>query len=81
MDFERVTITGKVISERADVGSKSEREAVVLETEEGQKFVLQRQTGPSYGDHALDKLVGQKITTNGFASGDTLIMEDWEVKP
>ncbi|MBB2708418.1 hypothetical protein N2597_22555 (plasmid) [Rhizobium sophoriradicis] len=79
MDFERVTITGKVTSERTDVGSKSERKAVVLETEEGQKFVLQRQTGPSYGDVALDQLVGEKITTNGFASGGTLIMEDWKV--
>ncbi|ESX03905.1 hypothetical protein X769_15585 [Mesorhizobium sp. LSJC268A00] len=79
MNFERVTITGKVTSERTDIGSKSERDAVVLETDEGQKFVLQRQTGPSYGDHALDKLVGEKITTNGFADGDTLIMEDWEV--
>jgi hypothetical protein len=81
MDFERVTVTGKVTAEPTDIGSKSERTAVVLETEEGQKFVLQRQTGPSFGDSALDKLVGEKITTNGFADGRTLIMEDWKLSP
>ena len=77
MEPKPVEVCGRVIRETVDLGSKSERAAVVLRTEEGQRFVLRRNGGPSFGDTSLSSLVGSSIRTSGLAVGQTLIMNQW----
>jgi hypothetical protein len=78
MDARPLKVTGKVLRENVDAGSKSEREAVVLETGAGSKLVLRSQNGPAFGDTTLDELVGCSITATGVQVGRTLIMKDWQ---
>ncbi|MFG1213200.1 hypothetical protein [Xanthobacter sp.] len=78
MEPKLVEVSGKVIAKTIDLGSKSERRAVLLKTDEGVDYVLRRKDGPSFGrDEHLNALVGQSITTQGVALGETLIMREW----
>ncbi|QND41118.1 hypothetical protein [Rhizobium ruizarguesonis] len=79
MDFEPISVTGVVSLGSVDHGSKSERDAVVLRTPEGESYVLRRAGAPSFGDHSMDELVGKRISTTGFAKGSTLIVKEWKV--
>jgi hypothetical protein len=58
-------------------GSKSEREAVVLETDEGH-FVLRRQGANPFQDPELEGLVGKRIRAEGSEQGRTLVMDLWD---
>lgn len=66
---------------RADVGkgSKSEHNAVVLDSPGG-RFILRRKGGNAFQDPELDRLVGQVIEAEGEVSGRTLITTRIEVK-
>jgi hypothetical protein len=76
MDFR-----GKVVRKPFGVGSKSERDAVVLVTEDGE-YVLRRQGGNPFRDPELDALVGRSIQCQGFVYGYTLIVSSWsEAEP
>ncbi len=55
-------------------GSKSEREAVFLETESG-RYVLRRKTGPAFGDIELEQYVGLEVICDGFLVSTTLLAE------
>ena len=77
MDAARVQVTGKVVWEGLDEGSKSERQAVTLQTDSGGHYVLRQRNAPSFGDGGLDHLVGSTINAGGIAVGNTLIVEDW----
>lgn len=80
MGARALETSGRVERDTADVGSKSERAAVVLTTREGDRYVLRRQNGPAFGDDELDALVGRQIRASGVAVGDTLVMRDWAVE-
>jgi hypothetical protein len=67
-------VTGTAVRAPFGAGSKSEREAVWLETAEG-RFVLRRKGGPTYGDAALDQYVGKVVACDGFVVGYTLLAE------
>ena len=69
---------GKVTTRMFGKGSKSEHEAVYLDTEQA-LFVLRRQSGNPFHDAELFKLVGKTIRCQGEASGRTLIMASWKV--
>ena len=69
---------GKVTKRPFAVGSKSERNAVRLDTDEG-SFVLRREGGNPLSDPALDKLVGKTIKCTGEIDDYTLTMTDWNV--
>jgi hypothetical protein len=43
--------------------------------------VLRRKDGPSYGDTALDRYVGQRVRCDGFVVGNLLLAEHIEVVP
>jgi len=58
-------------------GSKSEREAVVLESEEGD-LILRREGGNPFRDPELERLVGRRIRAQGRRHGQTLVMSEWE---
>ena len=58
------------------VGSKSERDAVMLLTEAAE-FVLRRQGGNPFADPVLDGLVGSEIECEGIVHEYTLIISKW----
>jgi hypothetical protein len=68
---------GRVVKKRVAPGSKSDHQAVVLETE-GDALVLRRQGGNAFRDPVLDDLVGHRIRGTGRRSGSTLILTEWE---
>jgi hypothetical protein len=55
-------------------GSKSEHEAVYLESGEA-RYLLRRKAGPAYGDDELESLVGRRVECAGFLLGTTLLAE------
>jgi hypothetical protein len=67
-------LTGSVVRAPFGTGSKSERQAVWLETAQG-RYVLRRKDGPTYDDAALDKYVGRRVRCDGFVVGYTLLAE------
>ena len=75
--MKSLQISGRVTNEVVARGSKSERSAVVLEADNGRRFVLRRKGGPALGDSALDHLVGKTISVDGVEVGQTLIFEAW----
>lgn len=67
-------ITGTVVRGPFGTGSKSQREAIWLDTGD-QRLVLRRKHGPTFGDRALDKYVGKRVTCDGFIVGYSLLAE------
>jgi hypothetical protein len=67
---------GKVTKKPFGKGSKSESEAIFLETEEGE-YVLRRQGGNPFHDPELQKLVGKTIRCTGLAREYVLKISDW----
>jgi hypothetical protein len=61
-------------------GSKSEHDAVVLDTG-SQVLVLRRRGGHAYRDALLDELVGRTITAEGTVHGATFLVDEWELEP
>lgn len=68
---------GKVDKRRYAPGSKSERIAVVIRTEDGE-FLLQRVGGNPFRDDVLESLVGKTIRAEGAERGTSLFISDWE---
>jgi hypothetical protein len=73
-------LTGTVVRGPFGAGSKSERQAVWLETAEG-RFVLRRKEGPTFDDQALEKYVGKRVKCWGFIVGYMLLADRIEVVP
>ena len=69
---------GKVIKGPFAKGTKSEHEAVYLDTGK-RSYVLRRQGGNPFQDPQLEKLVGKKVRCEGELSGYTLIMANCQV--
>ncbi|MEQ1844076.1 MAG: hypothetical protein ABL983_00695 [Nitrospira sp.] len=75
----RVTaLHGRVTRGAYGKGSKSEREAVFIETPDA-RYVLRRKTGPVFGDTELMRYVGHEVECDGFMVGTTLLAERIEV--
>ena len=55
-DVRPKTVAGKVVRRRVSAGSKSEREAIVLETREGD-YVLRRKGGNPFRDESLPRAI------------------------
>ena len=71
------TYEGRVSRQRVAPGSKSDREAVILESGE-ERLILRRQGGNAFTDRVLDDLVGRRIRGTGRRTGNTLILSRWE---
>ena len=69
-------ITGFVVKELYAPGSKSEREAVMIRTQEGQ-FLLQRVGGNPFKDEVLENLVGKRISGKGSKTPVSIILTEW----
>jgi hypothetical protein len=68
-------ITGKVVLKKFGAGSKSEYDAVYLESAEG-SFILRRMGGNPFHDPELHKLVGKEITATGIISQSLFLAKD-----
>ena len=76
--MEQSEFSGQVVKGSFGTGSKSEHEAVYLETEKG-RYVLRQQGGNPFYDPELEKLVGQTIRCRGFVTGYTLLVTDYRI--
>lgn len=63
-------LSGKVVLKKFGEGSKSEHDAVCLQTQKGD-FVLRRVGGNPFHDAELHKLVGKQVTANGMLDNYT----------
>ena len=72
-----IEIDGRVTKHLTSRGSKSERQAIFLETKDG-SYVLRRRGGHPFVDKVLDKLVGKTIRCKGIVTEHTLIMSEWD---
>ena len=57
-------ITGKLVKKGFARGSKSEHEAIYLETKDG-SYKLKRMGGNPFHDNTLEQLVGKNVTAVG----------------
>ena len=72
-----MVLEGQVVRKAFGTGSKSEREAVVLQTDAG-AFVLRRQGGLAFGDPELERLVGKRIRATGTLTEYTFLMSSYD---
>jgi hypothetical protein len=56
---------GRVAKKVIDAGSRSEREAVVLQTEDQGDLTMRRTEGNPFSDPVLDELVGTDVELEG----------------
>jgi hypothetical protein len=77
MSQNKKTITGRVVSRITGKGSKSEHEAVMLETPK-QDYILRIKGANPFSNPQLDELVGKTIKATGEVADYGLFMEDWE---
>ena len=73
-----IQLTGKVIARKFSPGSKSEHEAVFLETDQGD-YKLKRSGGNPFRDPELDQLVGKRISAAGTITDYLFVMDHYEV--
>ena len=74
-----MTYQGRVVRKPVSRGSKSEHEAIVLVTPDGQEYKLRRQEGNPFRDPELDALEGKRIECEGILRNGQLIMTRWSV--
>jgi hypothetical protein len=67
---------GTVVKRPFAAGSKSERDAIVLATADGD-LLLRREGGNPFADPVLEGLVGKRLRCRGVLVGTTLIASDW----
>lgn len=72
--MKRRVVRGTVTRRPYAAGSKSEHEAVMLVTDEGE-FRLRRKGGNPFSDPSLDRLVGKRIEAEGTVAGPAFILE------
>jgi hypothetical protein len=70
--------SGRVVKRTYAPGSKSEREAVMLVTDEGE-YLLRRQGGNPFSDPELEDLVGRRVRAEGVLHASSFIISRWQV--
>lgn len=68
---------GRVIKRPFAVGSKSERDAVMLSTPKGD-LVLKIRGHHPFEDPELEALVGEEVELKAFRNGSHLIVVEWK---
>ena len=59
-------LRGAVTRQMVRKGTASAHEAVVLHTDEGEELILQRISGNPFSDPETNKLVGRRVTVEGY---------------
>jgi hypothetical protein len=73
-----MVLEGDVVRKRIHIGSKSEHDAAMLVTSDGE-FKLRVQGGNPFSDPEVQALVGKRIRGEGLLSARQFIMERYEV--
>jgi hypothetical protein len=71
--MDTATYAGSVVKRPFGVGSKSEHDAILLVTKDGE-YVLRRQGGNAFHDSELEQLVGKQVQCTGVVTGYTLLV-------
>lgn len=72
----RTCLLGRLVREVMDRGSKSERPALLLALEDGQRVLLRRQGGHPIRDPVLEALEGQVLRVTGQAREGYFLVQD-----
>lgn len=70
-------LTGEVIVKPFATGSKSEHDAVFLQSAEG-TYLLRKQGGNPFYDASLQKLVGKQVKVKGLLDRNLLLAKEIE---
>jgi len=70
--------TGKVTSAPFGTGTKSQHQAVYIETDQG-RFVLRREEGNPFHDPELEKMVGKTVRCEGEVEDYVLLASKCKV--
>jgi len=71
----RVTaLRGRITKGIYGRGTKSEREAVFIETADN-RYIFRRKKGPTFGNAELNQYIGHEVEVDGFLVGSTLLAE------
>jgi hypothetical protein len=71
-------LSGRVSKKVLYTGTKSEHEAIILTTMQGE-FKLRRKGGNAFMDDILISLEGKEIEGDGVVRGNQFIMDKWEI--
>lgn len=71
-------VSGRVVKKVFAEGSKSERPAIYLVSDE-QEYLLRRRGGNPFHDPELENLVGRRVRCRGELHGYTLIVTSYEI--
>jgi hypothetical protein len=71
---------GRVTRRTFGAGTKSEHEAVYLDSDRG-SFLLRRAGGNPFSDPELESLVGKRIRCRGEAFDYFIVMTEWSIEP
>jgi hypothetical protein len=69
---------GNIVRSRFGQGTKSEHEAVILQTADVE-YRLRRAEGTSFCDAELESLVGRRVRCQGIVHQGVLILHSWTV--
>ena len=73
--IKEVQLSGKVVMKKASEGSKSERNAVFLQTE-NKSYVLRKMGGNPFKDTSLEIFAGKSITATGILDRNLFLAKE-----
>lgn len=73
--IQEIELSGKVVMKKISEGSKSERVAVLLQTET-QAYVLRKMGGNPFQDASLEMLAGKSITATGIVDRNLFLAKE-----
>jgi hypothetical protein len=78
---DEVELTGRLVRGRVALGTKSERETLLIETDGGgATHVVRRRDAPTFGedDPELAALVGRRVALAGSLVSGVLLVDAWQ---
>ena len=79
---DSVQLTGLVQRVLRDAASRNAHEAVVLQGDDGNSYLLRRPGGNPFADPVLQSLCGRRLLIRGQARAHYLLVNDWrEITP
>jgi hypothetical protein len=72
--MNRQVVRGTVTRRRYAPGSKSEHDAVMIVTDDGE-YRLRRKGGNPFRDPALERFIGKRIEAKGVIAGPSFIVD------
>lgn len=77
--IKEIQLSGKVVKKRVAKGSKSEREAILLQTKDTE-YILRKWGGNPFRDASLEMLTGKQITATGILDKNLFLVKDIRVE-